>query len=243
MIDHLIVSIRSSCPCGTSFSTRRFVWREFRSGGAEVGHLHIGGGVDIPFPHLVRDALLAEGRAEEYFSHSRRGRPQSCPLAYATGIPTDRFRDSLGVLLRANQHPLVPGITSIPHHVPSLRTADRQHWAMRSLQDMMQCAPPQTHRRGAAGVISREEVELAETGAANSEKVLEASRFKARAAAYDLQVARAGLVALAAERGDKPRLVDLRSPISGHVLRLLQQSERVVSAGTPILQVGQGDLW
>jgi len=33
-------------------------------------------------------------------------------------------------------------------------------------------------------------------------------------------------------------LIDLRSPIRGHVLRLLQESERVVSAGTPILQVG-----
>jgi len=91
---------------------------------------------------------------------------------------------------------------------------------------------------GAAGVISREEMELAETAEANSAQALEAARFKARAAAYEVQVARAGLVALAAERGDKPRLVDLRSPISGHVLRLLQQSERVVTAGTPILQIG-----
>lgn len=91
---------------------------------------------------------------------------------------------------------------------------------------------------GATGVISQENLELAETAEANGKKALEAARFKARAAAYEVEVAKAGLVALAAERGDKPRLVSLRSPIPGQILRLLQQSERVVTAGTPILQVG-----
>ncbi|MGC2196701.1 MAG: efflux RND transporter periplasmic adaptor subunit [Terriglobales bacterium] len=90
----------------------------------------------------------------------------------------------------------------------------------------------------ATGVISREELELAETAATNSSNALEAAKFRARSAAYEVQVAKAGLIALAVEQGDKPRLVTLRSPIRGHVLRLLQQSERVVSAGTPILQVG-----
>jgi HlyD family secretion protein len=93
-------------------------------------------------------------------------------------------------------------------------------------------------RLEASGVVSREELELAETAEANSEKALEAAKFKGRAANYEVQVVKAGLVALAAERGDRPRLVNLRSPVRGHVLRLLQQSERVVTAGTPILQVG-----
>jgi hypothetical protein len=33
---------------------------------AEVGHVHTGGIVDIPFPRSVRDALLADGLAEEH---------------------------------------------------------------------------------------------------------------------------------------------------------------------------------
>ncbi|MBZ5681064.1 MAG: efflux RND transporter periplasmic adaptor subunit [Acidobacteriia bacterium] len=90
----------------------------------------------------------------------------------------------------------------------------------------------------ATGVSSRQELEFAETAEANSKNALEAARFRARAAAYEVQVAKAGLLALAVEHGDKPRIITLRSPIRGHVLRLLQQSERVVSAGTPILQVG-----
>jgi Family of unknown function (DUF5519) len=49
-----------------SVHTHRFGGREFRFGSAEVGHVHEGGGVDIPFPRSVRDALLAEGLAEEH---------------------------------------------------------------------------------------------------------------------------------------------------------------------------------
>jgi hypothetical protein len=44
----------------------RFGGREFLFGAAEVGHVHAGGIVDIPFPRSIRDALLAEGLAEEH---------------------------------------------------------------------------------------------------------------------------------------------------------------------------------
>ena len=33
---------------------------------AEIGHIHTGGTVDIPFPRSVRDALLAEGLEQEH---------------------------------------------------------------------------------------------------------------------------------------------------------------------------------
>ena len=49
-----------------SVYARRFGGREFRFGSAEVGHVHTGGVVDIPFPRSVRDALLTEGLAEEH---------------------------------------------------------------------------------------------------------------------------------------------------------------------------------
>jgi hypothetical protein len=47
-----------------SVHPHRFAGREFRFGSAEVGHVHTGGIVDIPFSRSVRDALLAEGLAE-----------------------------------------------------------------------------------------------------------------------------------------------------------------------------------
>ena len=40
--------------------------REFLFDKAEVGHVHTGGIVDIPFPRSVRDSLLADGLAEEH---------------------------------------------------------------------------------------------------------------------------------------------------------------------------------
>lgn len=49
-----------------SVHPHRFGGREFRFGSAEVGHVHIGDIVDIPFPRSIRDALLAEGLAEEH---------------------------------------------------------------------------------------------------------------------------------------------------------------------------------
>jgi hypothetical protein len=56
----------SSWP-NVSTHPHRFGGREFRFGrSAEIGHIHIGGAVDIPFPRSVRDALLAEGLAEEH---------------------------------------------------------------------------------------------------------------------------------------------------------------------------------
>ncbi len=40
--------------------------REFRFESAEIGHVHTGGIVDIPFTRSIRDALLREGLAEEH---------------------------------------------------------------------------------------------------------------------------------------------------------------------------------
>ncbi len=49
-----------------SVHPHRFGGREFRFGSAEVGHVHAGGIVDIPFPRSLRDALLTERLAEEH---------------------------------------------------------------------------------------------------------------------------------------------------------------------------------
>jgi len=44
----------------------RFGGREFRFRAAEIGHVHTGGIVDIPFPRAVHDALLDGGLAGEH---------------------------------------------------------------------------------------------------------------------------------------------------------------------------------
>jgi hypothetical protein len=49
-----------------SVHPHRFGGQEFRFGSAEIGHIHRGVVVDIPFPRSVRDALLADGLAQEH---------------------------------------------------------------------------------------------------------------------------------------------------------------------------------
>src|SRR5215468_5783233 len=46
--------------------SHRFGGREFLFAKAEVGHIHYGGIVDIPFTRTIHDALLSEGLAEEH---------------------------------------------------------------------------------------------------------------------------------------------------------------------------------
>ena len=75
----------------------------------------------------------------------------------------------------------------------------------------------------------REQAALAET---TSARQLEGADFRAQAAAHDVEVARA---ALAAPRGAALPLV---SPLRARVLRIPERSERVVPAGTPLLELG-----
>jgi hypothetical protein len=49
-----------------SIHPHRFGGKEFRFGSAEIGHIHAGGVVDIPFPRTIHDVLLEEGLAAEH---------------------------------------------------------------------------------------------------------------------------------------------------------------------------------
>jgi HlyD family secretion protein len=75
----------------------------------------------------------------------------------------------------------------------------------------------------------REVMALAETTAIRQ---VEAADFRAQAAAHDVEVARAALTAGA---GDVVRLL---SPVRGRVLRIPEKSERVVTAGTTLVELG-----
>jgi hypothetical protein len=48
---------------GVQAVTHRFGGTEFRLARGEIGHVHVGGLVDVPFPRRVRDELIREGRA------------------------------------------------------------------------------------------------------------------------------------------------------------------------------------
>ena len=85
------------------------------------------------------------------------------------------------------------------------------------------------------GVVSHQEVEEAQTAVTTSLREYEAARSRAERAAHDVEVARAAL--LAANRSPAAAIVRVRTPTGGSVLRVLEESERVVSAGAPLLEL------
>jgi len=91
----------------------------------------------------------------------------------------------------------------------------------------------------ASGALSRQEFDAAETRATTSAQEARAAEFAGQIAEFEAAQARAlllrGQPAGAGARGEP--LVIL-SPVSGRVLRVMQESERLVPAGFALLEVG-----
>jgi HlyD family secretion protein len=81
-------------------------------------------------------------------------------------------------------------------------------------------------------LVAPEERERAETESGGRARELESAEFRARAAAHDVEAARAALLA-----GSGNEVV-VRAPSGGRVLRIPERSERVVAPGTPLLELG-----
>jgi HlyD family secretion protein len=84
--------------------------------------------------------------------------------------------------------------------------------------------------------LDRANASVAQSSAAYSEAVraTEAARF-------DRDAARANLVTPESQRSG--RVLEVRSPVSGSVMRLPRESESAVAAGTPLIEIGNpGDL-
>jgi HlyD family secretion protein len=89
------------------------------------------------------------------------------------------------------------------------------------------------------GVISAQALDQARNTDVTAAQELLAAEFTSQAAASDVKVARAGLVGIEDQSGKPRPLIELRSPIAGRVLRVLEKSEHVLSAGTPIMVLGE----
>jgi HlyD family secretion protein len=99
-----------------------------------------------------------------------------------------------------------------------------------------------------AGARSDEEVERARLERTRALREREASRFATAAAEHEADAARAVLMASRANRADLARAdapcatpgtcIDVRAPVAGEVLRVLEESERVVLSGAPLLELG-----
>ncbi len=86
------------------------------------------------------------------------------------------------------------------------------------------------------GTLSESDRDRMETEAAIKAAEVRAAEFAMQVMDYELAQARAVL-----ERPDistAGNLVEVKSPVSGRVLKVMQESETVVSPGTPILEIG-----
>jgi HlyD family secretion protein len=85
-----------------------------------------------------------------------------------------------------------------------------------------------------AGAISRDDLEATQTSLRTASEALRAADFSVNRTEYDLQMARARLQAPAAGG----RTIEVFSPIDGIVLKRIRESESVVQAGEPLVEVG-----
>lgn len=86
------------------------------------------------------------------------------------------------------------------------------------------------------GIVSRQVFERASTMRDAAAKQLEAEEAAAQSSAHQIAEAQSALLVSQQDRSDLPTAVI--SPIEGHVLRVLEQSERTVGLGTPLIEIG-----
>ena len=90
----------------------------------------------------------------------------------------------------------------------------------------------------AGGAIAARELEDVQRQVTTLERALESAEFAIRTAVHQLEVARASLMQT---RAGSVATIPLVTPVSGVVLRLLQESARVVPTGEPLLEIGNLD--
>ena len=93
----------------------------------------------------------------------------------------------------------------------------------------------------AEGFTSRQALDNAQREVELKVKELAAAHFDGHAAEHQVAMAQAAITRYRQDAGGKPTgaaIWDIRSPVAGSVLRVAQESEAIVAAGAPILEIG-----
>jgi len=91
------------------------------------------------------------------------------------------------------------------------------------------------HQLAKNDIMSRQDLERAESKEASTAKEVQAATFRVQSAVAEVEREKAGLVSLEAKRNQAGRVVAIRAPTRCRVLRILEKSERVIPFGTPII--------
>jgi HlyD family secretion protein len=131
--------------------------------------------------------------------------------------------------------------------------ADVRVGLARSTLDQSRRSAERAERLRAAGTLSAEALEEAQLALTRARREADAARESASAAAHEVEVARAALIAArtgasaASDPAPDPTAdpgcatgpcIEVRAPVAGSVLRVLEESERIVLAGAPLVEIG-----
>jgi HlyD family secretion protein len=95
-------------------------------------------------------------------------------------------------------------------------------------------------RLAARDLVSKADLENAQLQERKAKAGLEAARSALSVREFELENAKM-LIADFGDISNPKAIVSLKAPVTGRVFRVLQQSEAVVTAGTPILEIGNPD--
>jgi HlyD family secretion protein len=87
------------------------------------------------------------------------------------------------------------------------------------------------------GGLARSDADRAVSNYQSAEEQLRSANFGARVAEHQLKLAQIALLQLSGKPEDAEQL-EIAAPVGGQVLKVFQESEGVVQAGTPIVEVG-----
>jgi HlyD family secretion protein len=117
-----------------------------------------------------------------------------------------------------------------------LRQAQAATERARAAQAMAARELERVRRLAAEGVVGPQAVDAAETDLRVRARDLESAQFAARVAAHEITLAEAAVARIA--RPPAPEeVLELRAPVAGRVLRVLHESEGVVAAGAPLVEL------
>lgn len=88
---------------------------------------------------------------------------------------------------------------------------------------------------GSVSIVDRDN---AENAALVAKREVQSAEFALQVAQFDLQQAQAALLQFDAPQKDGMPVMEIKAPISGDVLRVMQESETVVTPGMQIMEVG-----
>jgi HlyD family secretion protein len=90
----------------------------------------------------------------------------------------------------------------------------------------------------AQGAVPPQAVERAELDVRQRREEVASARFATRVSQHELEMARVAVRQARGERMEGGQQMQVSAPVQGTVLRVLQESEGVVQAGTPLLEIG-----